>query len=353
MEFTDSENNVYAHVPVYLNLNANTEDLYDIINGKEEQINLIDVSEELHLGFFDETSTITQIRDALFDRLNVLIPLLAKERMQLILFVDDGENGYKIILDGIHNGDTEISGFPLSDESRFEVDYYGDIREIKFPLFQPAVVAAPIIPEPPVQTPPRIVDKSAPPALNRRKNRKTIEEEEEVRTIPAFPNLESLDENVARHAREIMPRISASSIAAPATPSSTLVSAPTSVSAPAFAIEPYLNVTDVNGNVKKITGLIFSSTTIGTIKTKAKQAFGLASNVEVSLIHYGKLLTDDWDTSLTQYGLKSGDTLKMTVKLRSGRMGGGKKLTKHKKNKIKKNKTKNKAKKNKTNKKKK
>jgi hypothetical protein len=214
------------------------------------------------------------------------------------------------------------------------------------------VVAAPIIPEPPVQTPPRI-EAYAPPALNRRKNRQALEEEEEERTIPVFPNLESLDENVARHAREIMPRISAAVASpAPATPSSTLASISASTSASASAIEPYLNVTDINGKTKKITGLIFSSTTIGTIKTKAKQEFGLASNVEVSLIHYGKLLTDDWDTSLTQNGLKSGDTLKMTIKLRSGRMGGGKRRTKHKKNKTKKDKTnkKNKTKKNKTNK---
>ena len=295
------------------------------------------------MGYFDEETTISDIRNELFERLTGLIPLLSKEYMQLILVIDDGEDGYKIILD--RNDDAKISGFPLSDESRFEVDYYGDIRGINLPLFQPTPTtsaAQTVIPGPSVQTPPRI-EAHAPPALNRRKNRQTIEEEEEVRTIPAFPNLESLDENVARHvarhAREIMPRISAASfIHAPATPSSTLVSAsaPTSAS----TIEPYLNVTDINGNTKKITGLIFSSTTIGTIKTKAKQAFGLSSNVEVSLIHYGKLLTDDWDKSLTQNGLKSGDTLKMSIKLRSGRMGGSKRLTKHKKSKIKKSKIK-------------
>ena len=340
MEFKDERGNVYANVPVFLNLTPNTEHIY---NGEEKQIHLINLSDELHLGCFDEETTISDIRNELFERLTVLIPLLSKEYMQLILFTDDGDDGYKIILD--RNDDAKISGYPLSDESRFEVNYYGDIRGINLPLFQsiPTTSAAQtVIPGPSVQTPPRI-EARAPPAVNRRKNRQTIEEEG---TIPAFPNLESSDENVARHAREIMPRISAaSSIAAPSTPS-TLV--PASASAPVSAIEPYLNVTDINGNTKKITGIIFSSTTIGIIKTKAKQAFGLASNVEVSLIHYGKLLTDDWDTSLTQNGLKSGDTLKMSIKLRSGRMGGSKRLNKHKKSKIKKSKIKrNKTKKNK------
>jgi hypothetical protein len=309
MEYYD-ENHKVQFVPVFLNLHPDSNEEYD---ENENEINMIPLG-KLHSDVLENDLTVEALRQILFNGLNEMYPNFEKNDMEL--FIERNQSDNRIYpLDRITLGEIGIS-----EESAFHIDYHGTST---IPLPNPSAYFASNIARTPPITPPRTPPITHPRTPPRTPPRRPLRIPTRLNTRRSSA---TKPQSLLRKFDELSPKLDAT------------------VGKEALSREgSHLIIKNrITGEQKRVDHIRFNTSSISSVKHQIKNVFGKPyeplkiPNKNIILRKRDKSrLPDNFDT-LEELGLKSGDTLDMTIQIRTG-YGGTKRNTKKSKNKTRKN----------------